>query len=524
MVWIRFCALLCCLVLCSSCKNACSQDAKASQAKRHLRLAISEEPVSMDPRRGGDVLSSHLQFFLLEGLVALQPDGSVSPAQSHSYTLSQDKKTYTFYLGKTRWSDGSFVTAHDFERTWKSLLHPSFPSPNAHLFYSIRQAKAAKMGFVPLEDIGIRAIDANTLVVELEHPVPYFLELISFCTFFPSPPEHNSLLSNGPFILHSSAPGKEIVLKKNRFYRLRKKDPVEMITFSLIESDATAIQLYRKGEIDLLGDPFSRLSQELLPRIPIEDLFSVPISATFLVTFNTARFPFSNEKLRKAFHLAICREELVNNVMNPADRIAHSLVPPSLKKGLDKVFFSDQTTEKANQYLQEGLKELQLSKQELSSHLLYLYADNPIHKRIAQVLQQQWQKTLHIHVPIQTQDTATLLSHLSQKEYCFAQTLCRAQYLDPTSILERFSHKETAKNYPSWENESFQLLLTSSYFAEGRKRLEILDQAEQILLEEVPVSPLAHTHLLYAKKQYLQNIELSPAGGIFFERLCFIDP
>lgn len=132
-------------------------------------------------------------------------------AQAESYEVSPDSKTYTFYLKNTSWSDGSPVTAYDFEKTWLSILDPNFPSPDAYLLYSIKNAKCAKEGKLPLNQVAIQAKDAKTLVVELEMPTPYFLQILASSVLLPVnadkdqsdpnwPNQPEQLLSNGPFI------------------------------------------------------------------------------------------------------------------------------------------------------------------------------------------------------------------------------------------------------------------------------------------------------------------------------------
>ena len=486
------------------------QQQTVSHSKRHLRLAIPAEPSSLDPRKGGDLLSSHLQFFILEGLVKLETDGTVVPAQAHAWTISQDKCIYTFYLGKTRWSDGTKVTSYDFAQTWKSLLLPSFPSPHAHLFYSILHAKQAKLGLCSVDAVGIETPNADTLRITLEKPVPYFLELLSFCAFFPAPPSPS--LSNGPFRLDKWLLGEEISYITNTYYHTSRPDCLDAITFYLIENDATAFRLYERGEVDLIGDPFAHIPQEQLLKLSKEELFTIPVFSTLLITFNTHTFPFTNINLRKAFHLAISRKELIDHLLHPGDKIALSLTKTY-------PLCSDQDIDQARKHLQDALQELQISLPTLEKSLLYLYPEAPLHKKIAQILQQQWKHVLGIHVPLQTMMSTSFLAALSHKQYCFAQTLYRAQYLDPTSILERFTYADTPKNYPSWENTTFQKLLDRSYFMEGQERDALLVQAESLLLQDFPISPLVHTSLLYAKKPYVHHVECSPAGGIFFERL-----
>ncbi|MBS0627449.1 MAG: peptide ABC transporter substrate-binding protein [Verrucomicrobia bacterium] len=507
--------------------SSCSGPQKDLSPKG-LRLAIAEDPMTLDPRKGGDVLSAHLQLMLFEGLVKLHPDGSITPAQCHSYTLSSDQKTYTFHLGKTFWSDGTQVTAYDFERTWKDILSPTFPSPNAHLFYVIKQAKPAKRGLVDIDQVGISAPDPYTLIVELEAPTPYFLGLISFCVFSPTPPKINSadksFISNGPFILSKWLHENELLLKKNPYYSKQEDIGLDFIHLSIVRDETTAFQMYEKGEIDLIGSPFFTPSSEALTYLPAEELLAAPVAATTYITFNTNTFPFSNKHLRQAFGLAIHREELVQQALDYKEKAALSAIPPCLIGNGKKIFPLDSQKEEAKQLFNKALEELNMTVKELENKITYLYSSSRNEQKLAQVLQQQWLKTLGIQVKIQSTERKILLDALSKKNYFFAQASYRAQYFDPISILERFEYKEDLKNYSSWESPQYQALLKQSTFQSGPQRIHTLEKAESLLLEEMPLAPLIHLNLHYLKKPYLRNIELSPAGGIFFERLSLEFP
>ena len=149
--------------------------------------------------------------------------GEAVPAIAESVDISTDLKTYTFNLRPASWSDSTPVTAKDFEETWKSVLDPSFPAPQAHQFYLIKGAKAYKEGKSSVDDVGIKSPQLHQLVVELENPTPYFLKIVSTYFYLPVAPamrlskdnENSQVISNGPSILKNWKHNNELILVKS---------------------------------------------------------------------------------------------------------------------------------------------------------------------------------------------------------------------------------------------------------------------------------------------------------------------
>ncbi len=512
--------------------SSCAEKRSLPKHPSELRLSLPEDPVTLDPRKGGDATSSTLQFMLFEGLTKFNPDGSVSLGQCSSVHISPDQKTYTFRLGNTKWSNGKPVTSYDFERAWKAILSPSFPSPNAHLLYPILYAEEVKKGDKPMKDVGIAAPDPSTLIITLERETPYFLNLVSFCVFFPIPsgvetdyPDwafHGGphFVSNGPFILEDWKHNNEIILKKNPLYHDPSQVHLDQVHISIIRSEQTAFELYQRGDLDLIGPPFSSipLDARLIAKNQSELLVS-PSAVTTFITFNIGVFPFSNAHLRKALGLAIDRKEIVENVTHLDETAAFCAVPPALKPNGCFSFYQDAKKELATSYLNKALEELSLSKKELESFLTYFYPQSELNHKVAQVLQEQWRETLGLHVKLSLMDKSSHTDLLSKKKHLFSQSLYRAQYADPMNILERFKYKQNVKNYSSWEHPLFQSLLDLSFKESGQKRMALLEKAEGLLLEEAAIAPLFHSNLCYLIKPDIENIQLSPLGGLFFERL-----
>ncbi|MGB7128583.1 MAG: ABC transporter substrate-binding protein, partial [Candidatus Rhabdochlamydia sp.] len=237
-----------------------------SKTRAIIRLNIKKEPPTMDPRKGGDVCSTQMHSLFFEGLVKVYPDQSIKLAQAESYEASENKLIYTFFLRDTLWSNGAPVTAYDFEQSWKDLLDPKFPSMSAQLFSPIKNADAAKKGLVSLDDIGIKATDAKTLVITLERPTPYLFKLLSFCAFSPVNIENDrknpdwashagtSFVSNGPFRLEKWDHENQIIAIRNPTYRKTEDLHPEKIIFNIVENNEITLQMFEKGLVDIIGD------------------------------------------------------------------------------------------------------------------------------------------------------------------------------------------------------------------------------------------------------------------------------
>lgn len=525
----RGCLLVLAVVMGASCqKKAVTVPAKI----QCVHLNIKGEPATMDPRKGGDVISSHMHFMLFEGLVKLNADNSISPAQAKSFQISQDGTVYTFVLRDSVWSNGTPVTAYDFEKAWKDILDPSFPSLNAHLLYPIKNAEAAKKGKVSLGEVGIASMDDKTLVVTLEKPTPYFLDLISFCVFFPVSRDvdrefpdwaHHAgenFVCNGPFVLKEWKHNNEIAVERNPLYWDQDRVIPDRIHFSMVDNEMTTLQMFENGELDMLGEPLSPLPVDALPALKKKGrVFRHPVGGTTMIAFNVDKAPFNNAKIRKAFAYAIDRESIVKNITQMGELPALNAVPPVMKNDRNYAFFKDADYSQAKALLEEGMKEEGITGDAFKD-VSYYYSSSELNHKIAQAVQQQWFQVLGMRVKIENLDHKILMDKLTKRDYSFAQSLWLAQYNDQMNILERFKIKTNAKNYPNWENEEYKSLLEASFYENGTKRMETLEKAEAIFLSEMPICPIYHWESPYIVQPHLGNVGMTPIGDLIFDRLC----
>ncbi|HSX03904.1 MAG TPA: peptide ABC transporter substrate-binding protein [Rhabdochlamydiaceae bacterium] len=500
---------------------------KKNSAFQQLNLNIPSDPSTLDPRKGGDVVSSTLHFLLFDGLMRGNPDGSLSLSLAESYEISEDRKTYTFYLKNSFWSNGTPITAYDFEQSWKDILDPEFPAVNAHLLYPIKNAEAAKRGKIALEEVGLHALSSNVFEVVLEQPTPYFLELISFCVFFPvckdAPPTEGPIVGSGPFILKKWKHDYEILLEKNQNYHRKDEIRLDRLHFSMVKNETTALQMYEKGLIDILGQPVLALPLDSVAELTKKNMIKTrPLAATTFCAFNVQQFPFNNCNIRKAFALAIDRQEIVKNVTALNEKVALEMIPPCLKKNHLVHFFQDAATDQALTLFQKGCEELDISPAEFPE-VSYYYSNSEQHYKIAQALQQQWQRNLHVKVNLVNLEHKILMQKLSKKDFTMAQTYWIAQYNDPMNILERFKFKENTKNYPHWENEEYIRLLNQSLVVPSEEeRRKLMHKAEALFIEEMPLAPIFHWSCAFIAKPYVKSFDLAPLGNGYFEKI-YID-
>lgn len=523
------------LILLSLLFLACNtqHNTKNMEAKHFLNISIPHDPPTMDPRKGGDELSSTLHFMLYEGLTRLMPDGSISLAQAKSVTVSNDKKRYTFHLRDTVWSDGTPVTAYDFEQSWKDILNPNFPSCNAQLLYPIVNAMAAKQGEIPLDDVGIKALDAKRLQVDLVRPTPYFLELISFCVFYPINQAIDQkdprwafqkgprFTSNGFYTLKEWKHSGELILEKNPSYWNPDAVSLEGIRLQILDHETTVLQLYERGELDLIVQYLSPLPTDALPSLKEKGMLQVyPMGGSTLCTFNTRTPPFNNKNLRKAFSFAMNRSSIVKDISQLDEIPAYGAIPPVLKRNKNRIFFNDCNATLAKELFNKGLHELGIEAKDLN--LTYHYATTELDHKIAQALQQQWKRILGVDVKLANVERKVLLDKLTKRHYTLAQTAWYAQYSDQMNLLERYISKENAKNYAHWENPHFVSLINQSFIASSpEERLAILEQAEEIFVDEQPITPIYHKNAITLCKPYVKNVKYTPIGNLCFEQIQF---
>lgn len=505
------------------------QSPPPSTTSQEIRLSLPTDPPSLDPRTFTDSTSSSVIRMCFDGLLRKDPQGHCHLGVAKSVEISEDRLTYTFYLRESQWSDGAPVTAKDFESTWKTILDPVFPANFASEFYIIKNAKKAKENLVGLDEVGIRALDEYTLQVELENPIPYFLDAIASASFFPAPAHivgkdanwarnaGPAYVCNGPFSIEEWKHNNTITLKKNPKYWDASSVSLETIYIYMLENETTVLSMYENNQLDWVGSPLSSLPTDALPLLEKTTDFNLyPLAGTYYYIFNTKTFPFINKHMRRAFTLAIHRKEIVENVVQGKQMVATSIIPPTMWK-MTQSYFQDADLVSAREEFQLGLKELGITENDLPPIKLS-YNTSSGHHKIAQAIKEQWSEAFGIRVELENMEWKVFLDHVNTHQFQIARMGGIATFNDPTSFLKDYQYEDSALNHPQWSNETFSKLLTlSDQTKDPEKRMQILAEAEKIFIEEMPIAPIYFYTGSYLKKPYVKDVRLSELSDIDFK-------
>lgn len=306
------------------------------------------EPATLDPGMMSGVAEHHCAIVLYEGLCRSDPKTlEPLPGVAKSWDISPDGLKYTFHLRpEAHWQDSKGndkgpVTAQDFLYSWLRVVKTpegEEPSEYQYVFDWIVAAKDIREGKEKdTSKFGVRVIDDRTLEVTLATPCGFWLELCAYQTLFPVHKETiekhkmlwtkpENIVANGPFLLDSWTPLKEIVFKKSKVYWRAAENRLETLRFLPIDDQNTALNKFLNGEVDWGDDssvPLARADQVL--KNP--NFRCSPYLGIYFYRFNCTRPPFNDARVRRAFSMAVDKRTICSNVQRFGEAPAGALVP-----------------------------------------------------------------------------------------------------------------------------------------------------------------------------------------------------
>ena len=506
--------------------TACGKSNSQASKKQEFSWSASAEISTIDMSKASDTVSFDQLRNTMEGLYRTGKNGKLMPALATSSTVSKDGKTYTFTLRKSKWSDGSPVTAKDFVYSWRRTVNPKTASEYAYLFEGIKNATAITAGKKPLSSLGVKAEGDYKLVVTLDRRIPYFKNLMAFALFFPQSEKavkkygsnygtvSKYMLYNGPYV-QKGWTGSNLSWKmvKNKYYWDKSKVKLNQINWSVQKSTTTSYNLYQAKKLDATSLDSSQIKQ-----LKSDKAFTLlPQGGTYYMTFGQGKSGneyVKNANIRKALSLAIDRGGLVSTIDGGASQPANTLT----SKGLTKVNGKDYTSlisssakslypkdgnkKLAKQYLAKGLAELGKSKIKLT----LISSDTDSAKKTAESIQSNIEATLpQVKVEVNSVPFKTLLNRLASHNFQMGLIDWIADFADPISFLDLFT-TGNSQNDGQWSNSEYdKLIADSKTTTSASQRWSDMSKAEDILLNDAGICPLYYSTSVMLVRTSVKN-------------------
>src|SRR5258706_950003 len=298
------------------------------------------EPQTLDPTMSSGAQEFEIIGDLIVGLVAHSPDAQLIPGMATRWEASADGLTWTFHLREALWSDGVPVTAEDFVFSWRRLLDPAIASTYSYFLYLVKNAIAINGGKLAGTALGVRALDARTFEIQLVHPAPYLLEMLTHTATLPLPrhlveakgrewARPGTYVGNGPFVLKNWIPNEYILVEKNpRFYDAANV-ALERVYYYPTPDYGAALQRFRAGELDF-QDRFPEQQIAWVKKNLPQTINPVPQLITDIIAFNFKKKPFDDIRVREAINLALNREAITSRILRTGFPPAYAVVPPGI--------------------------------------------------------------------------------------------------------------------------------------------------------------------------------------------------
>ena len=465
------------------------------------------EPQGIDPHIVTGVPEHHILISLCEGLTIPNPnpmgsDGYI-PGTAESWTISDDGKEYIFKLNKNaKWSNGDPVTADDFVWSWRRILTASLGSQYPDMLYYLVGAYEYHNGQIDnFDEVGVKALDTHTLKVNLKNPTPFFIGLLSHYSTWPVHKEtvlkHGDIddrngewtrpgnfVCNGPFQLKTWELNNKIVVEKNPHYYDASMVRLNEIHYYPVSNVMTEDRMFRAGQLHLTSSmPTQKCPiyiEEKNPNLKID-----PYMGTYFYRINTENETLSDVRVRKALAYSIDRQLLVDKVTQCGQIPAYSFTPPG-SNGYQPSTEIPYDPVLAKQLLAEA----GYSSDNPFPKLEILFNTNEGHRKVALAIQQMWQNELGIQVELVNQDWKVYLSREMVGDFQISRAGWIGDYEDPNTFLD-LMRPNRGNNKTGWENMDFDALVEEANTINDQdKRYELLNEAEKILIDNMPIIPL----------------------------------
>ena len=481
----------------------------ATEAAHFIR-GNGAEPESLDPHLATSVSAGNILVNLFEGLVRYNAQTlEIEPGMAEEWDVSEDGLVWTFHLRDALWSDGSPVLARDFEFAFRRLLNPELGASYAFMLFPIQNARAINQGEMPIEELGVEVIGEKQLRITLEKPTPPFLSMLAHWTAFPLPQDvvvaagaearrdatwmqPDTFVGNGAFVLEEWEDEKQVSLQKSTTYWQAEDVRLQRADFIPFTDPSAEERAFRSGEIHVSYTlPRHRL---LHYRSENPEVLRVdPYLESVVYAVNLEHPALNDLRVRKALSLAMDRNMITEQVLYGVREPAFHYVPPGIPGYVSSIGLEENVAE-----AQQLMAEAGYPQGEGIPTIRLMYPSGQDTQRVAEVIQQQWMENLGVRIEIENVERRTYFSRRRERDFDLCYFGWVGDYVDAKTYLGLWI-TGAGNNLAGWSDEEYDSLMREAAFA-GEKRSEVLAQAEEKLLESLPVLPI-----YFGATQYLKD-------------------
>ncbi|MFT4614803.1 MAG: oligopeptide transport system substrate-binding protein [Bacteroidia bacterium] len=507
----------CLILLCLSLGACTGGESNVERGNREgvLHFGNATEPQGLDPHVVTGLPEDHIIRAIFEGLVVKNPYTlEPEPGVAQRWEISSDGLTVTFYLNsEARWSNGDAMGASDYVWSWQRALSPTMGNQNAYMLYPVKNAAAYATGKLQdFSQVGVKAIDAQTLQVTLNAPTPYFIQLMDhYSTFalhrstierfgastdrFTKWTRVNNIVGNGAFTLTDWQLHRRIRVEKSSTYWDRDAVKLNAIVFYPTENITTEERMFRAGQLHYTDAiPLDKIP--VYRAMPDSPYRNAPYLGTYFYLLNTNKPPVNDLRVRRALALAVDRDKLMRSVLHGVNFSAYSITPPgTLGYQPPKIFAFDVDTAK------EELAAAGYPNGSGWPGLELVYNTSESHRKVAVALQQMWKEALNIDVTLTNQEWKVYLDSVDQMNFQMARRGWIGDYVDPNNFLDLFLCEGGNNNTGFCDPDFDDMILRQAPKAKSREeRFEIFHRAESLLMAHMPIIPIytyTSNHLIH---------------------------
>lgn len=469
-----------------------------------LTIRMLDEHSSLDPQVVEDVSGSDIVRQLFEGLMNQDAEGNLVPGVATGFTVNDAKDVYTFTLREGAvWSDGTPVTAGDFVYAWRRAASPELASPYQWFIslMSLENADAVIAGEMPVEALGVTALDDRTLEVRLSEPLPYFPQMTTHATTFPAPAwaieahgdawtRPGNMVSNGAFTLAEHVPNERVEIVRNESYWDAENVILERMVTLVINDENQALTRYLAGELDRTEVPagqFPRLKAEYP-----EEAVSFPRLCNYYYTFNLSESgpeAFRDARVREALALAVDRRIITENILAGGQPEAYTFTPAATAGFEPPVVPMAEMSQAERDARAKALMAEAGYGPDNPLRFEMVYNTSESHQKIAVAMSQMWKQKLGVEATLANMEWKTFLDTRGRQDFELARGAWCGDYNEASTFLDLLT-TPSGYNDGKYSNPRVDALMAEARTADDAAAL--YTEVEKILAEELPVIPIYH--------------------------------